>query len=142
MTHTRAPTTIAVDQQCFANQLQSLYGNLTAANAIRDIMSVAQTGNLRTPPPPARSSCSSIPSSSNSPPHADLAMYDFGAQQMYVANAAAENESGPVNAFDRQFVQFDLQSLWAEQPPTAGQIASAAAAKRAAAKSLAAAAKP
>lgn len=65
-------------------------------------------------------------------------MYDFAAQQMYVANAAAENESGPVNAFDRQFVQFDLQSLWAEQPPTAGQIASAAAAKRAAAaKSIA-----
>lgn len=53
-------------------------------------------------------------------------MYDYAAQQMYVANAVGENETGPVNAFDRQFVQFDLQSLWAEQPPTAGQIAAAA----------------
>lgn len=53
-------------------------------------------------------------------------MYDYAAQQLFVANAVGENETGPVNAFDRQFVQFDLQSLWAEQPPTASQVAAAA----------------
>ena len=37
-----------VDQQCLASQLQKLNGNLTAANAIREIMPLVQTGNLRT----------------------------------------------------------------------------------------------
>jgi hypothetical protein len=36
---------------------------------------------------------------------------------MFVANAKGSGESGPLNAYDRQFVQFDLASLFNEPRP-------------------------
>ena len=79
---------LAVDQTCFSNQLQSMWGNLTAQNAMKNIMSVAETGNLR-----ANLICHLVALSSHV--IADLAVYDFSAQQMYVANAASAKRDWP-----------------------------------------------
>lgn len=37
---------------------------------------------------------------------------------MYVSNARGSNESGPLNAYDRQFVMLDMKSLFEEPKPS------------------------
>ncbi len=63
--------------QVLAKQLTSLYGNLTAENAIRDVTSITQTGSLL------------------------VTYYDFPRDTIYTSNARGSNETGPANAFDR-----------------------------------------
>ena len=60
-----------------AQQLNALYGNITAPNAIRNLTSIVQTGSLLT------------------------TYYDFEIDSIYTANARGQNESGPDNAYDR-----------------------------------------
>ena len=63
--------------QVLAQQLTSLYGNITVENGIRSITSIVQTGSLIT------------------------TYYDFKENVIYTANARGVNESGPENAYDR-----------------------------------------
>lgn len=60
-----------------ANQLNLLYGNITAQNAIKEVTSIVQTGSLL------------------------VTYYDFSNDVLYTANARGENEKGPSSAFDR-----------------------------------------
>ena len=46
-----------------------------------------------------------------------IAIYDFAAMDMFVATAAAEWESGPMNAYQRQFVRIDLEAAFKEVAP-------------------------
>lgn len=45
-------------------------------------------------------------------------VYDFVNQQLYVANAKAENETGPGNAYDRQFVSLQIGELFTHAKPS------------------------
>lgn len=60
-----------------AAQINSLYGDLTAENCIRNVTAIVQSGSLLT------------------------IYYDFPNDFVYIANARSDNESGPANAFDR-----------------------------------------
>ena len=80
--------------EVLARQLKANYGNITAENVIRDVVPIVQTGDLH------------------------IALYDLTDQLLYTANARADSESGPRNAFDRTFVRLDMAKLWAEPAPT------------------------
>jgi len=82
-------------------QLNKYYGSISPAISIEYITSIVQTGDLL------------------------VALYDFGQQQLFVANARADNETGPDNAYDRAFVQVNLTTLFNEQPPNMLDIATA-----------------
>jgi len=82
-----------VHQQCYSAALQQQHGNITVENIIENVISLSQTGDL----------------------HA--AIYDLTNMYMYVANAKGENETGPMNAYQRPFVKFDMNALFSEQPP-------------------------
>ena len=69
--------------QVLAQQLTSLYGNLTAENSIRNVTSIVQTGSLL------------------------VTYYDFNQDTIYTANARGSKERGPDNAYDR-WISFDL----------------------------------
>lgn len=60
-----------------AHVLEMNHGNLTAQVTIRDIVPIVQTGDLH------------------------IAVYDLTGGLVYVANAKADWESGPVYAYDR-----------------------------------------
>ena len=81
------------DNRMLATQLKAYHGNLTAENTIRHITSYVTTGDLH------------------------IAIYDHSGMKMYVATAAAEWETGPLNAYQRQFVQLDMKALFAEPAP-------------------------
>jgi len=85
-----------INQDCLSQQLQKYAAqkNITAINTIRDVVSISKTGDLH------------------------IAVYDHNHQIMYVANAAAANESGPKNAYQRRFVQFNMNALFSEPPPS------------------------
>eukprot|EP00753_Platysulcus_tardus_P002872 PLAT11979.1.p2 GENE.PLAT11979.1~~PLAT11979.1.p2 ORF type:complete len:455 (+),score=216.96 PLAT11979.1:31-1365(+) len=74
---------------CWQEQMQKETGNIDAATAIR-IASLVGTGNLHS------------------------AIYDVTNLQLWVSNARAANETGPVDAFDRQFVHLDVGKLFEE----------------------------
>jgi len=80
--------------EVLAKQLNTVYGNITAENVIRDIVPIVQTGDLH------------------------IALYDLTNEVLHTANARADSESGPLKAFDRTFVRIDMKPLWAEQKPT------------------------
>jgi len=82
-----------------AAQLNKYKGNFTAADAIRDVMSVTQTGDL----------------------HVYVA--DLPNDVFYFSIAAARGIPGPLKAYERPFTRLDLKSLWAELPPTVEEIA-------------------
>lgn len=65
--------------QALATQLMSIYGNITAENSIRYVTAIEQSGSLMT------------------------VYYDFYYDYVYIANARADNESGPLDAYDRLF---------------------------------------
>jgi hypothetical protein len=75
-----------------ARQLNKYWGNLTAEDAVRDIMSITQTGDL----------------------HVYVA--DLVNMQMWFANAARDGVSGPASAYDRSYIKLDLKQLFAVQP--------------------------
>ena len=64
------------------------YGNINAEVTINDIVTSVKTGNLQT------------------------VVYDLTAMKTWVANARADDESGPLAAYDRQFVEFDMNELF------------------------------
>ncbi|XP_077988522.1 protein dcd1A-like [Glandiceps talaboti] len=76
-----------------ARQIQKYHGNITAENTIRDMVSIAQTGNLH------------------------IAVYDLLENLMYVANARKDGASGPENAYDRPFIRLEMKKLFGEQKP-------------------------
>eukprot|EP01006_Ploeotia_vitrea_P024328 TRINITY_DN5711_c0_g1_i1.p1 TRINITY_DN5711_c0_g1~~TRINITY_DN5711_c0_g1_i1.p1 ORF type:complete len:348 (-),score=179.22 TRINITY_DN5711_c0_g1_i1:182-1225(-) len=72
-----------------STQLSKYHGNVTAANVIRDVLPIVQTGDM----------------------HAVL--YDLADDtHFYVANARRDNQTGPLPAYDRQFIQFNAQQLF------------------------------
>jgi len=70
------------------------WGNLSAELAIREISAVETSGDTH------------------------LACYDLKKMKMWVSFARQSWLTGPKNAFDRQFVSFDLESLFAEPNPS------------------------
>jgi len=70
-----------------SEQINKYYGKITPALAIANITAVEQSGDNH------------------------LAFYDLTGMQVYVAFAAAPNVGGPVEAYNRQFTQFDVNSL-------------------------------
>jgi len=77
-----------------STQLLKYHGNITAENTIRYITAITQTGDLH------------------------VVVSDLTNLKMYVAFAAASNEAGPAMAYDRQFLELDGSSLFAEPAPT------------------------
>lgn len=76
------------------NQIMYQYGQVTPESTIRNITSVAKTGDLH------------------------VAVYDLTDNILYVANARATNQTGPFEAYHRQFVKFDLNVEYARLHPS------------------------
>ena len=45
-------------------------------------------------------------------------VYDFLDMRIYVSNAKAANETGMINAYDRQFVSLEIGGLFAHPKPS------------------------
>ncbi|UJR29433.1 hypothetical protein I4U23_010645 [Adineta vaga] len=69
------------------------YGKVTPQSTIQNITSVAKTGDLH------------------------VALYDLTDTIMYVSNARGTNETGPLEAYQRQFVKIDLNIEFARTNP-------------------------
>ncbi|CAF1168844.1 unnamed protein product, partial [Adineta ricciae] len=74
-------------------QILYQYGKITPESSIRNITSVAKTGDLH------------------------VALYDLTDTVMYVSNARGTNETGPLEAYQRQFVKIDLKVEFARTNP-------------------------
>jgi len=72
-------------------QITANYGEITPAISIKDITAVIKSGDLH------------------------VAVYDLTDNLMYVANARGANETGPLEAYQRQFVKLDLNVEYARQ---------------------------
>ena len=70
------------------DQLKAHYGKINAATVIETILPTVRTGNLQ------------------------VAVYDLTAQKIWTANARAEGESGPLNAYERTFVEVDMKAVF------------------------------
>lgn len=79
--------------EVLARQLTKHHGNLSPDVVIRDVVSIEQSGSLH------------------------IAVYDLSNNQVYIANARGTYESGPLDAFDRTFVQLNTTALFEVQPP-------------------------
>lgn len=75
---------------CFGSMLRQYYGKLNVENT-RQIVAASKTGDMQ------------------------VAVFDFKNNFVYVANAKAEGEQGPDNAFDRSYVKFDMNAIFAER---------------------------
>jgi len=82
------------DNLMLSHQLLAYHGNLTAQNTITNITSYVQTGDLH------------------------IAIYDFARMVMYVATARSDGERGPLNAYQRAFVELNMTQVFAEAKPT------------------------
>lgn len=80
--------------QALAERINFYYGNITAENTIYGITSIVQTGDVH------------------------IGIYDLTDNIMYVSFAAAVNQTGPPMAYDRQFTQLPLKTLFAEPAPS------------------------
>ncbi len=69
--------------------LHAAYGNVTGLLTLEYITALEQTGDMH------------------------IAVFDFGADALYVANASPD---GTQLAYDATFVSFSLSELWAEPP--------------------------
>ena len=79
--------------QRLSSMLKKHYGKLTPEITIREILPTVETGNLQ------------------------VAVYDLTNMILYTANAAANKESGPRNAYERSFVKLNMKELFAEKKP-------------------------
>jgi len=70
------------------DKLVEHYGHINADVTINDILPSVGTGNLQ------------------------AVVYDLTAMKIWVANARADDESGPLEAYNRQFVEFDMNELF------------------------------
>jgi len=77
----------AYDQPLHA-RLKANYGKINAEVVIKDILPRVRTGNLQ------------------------ATVYDLTAQKIWTANARADGESGPLNAYERTFVELDMQAVF------------------------------
>ena len=69
--------------------LKNAYGNLTGLVTLSYVTSLEQTGDMH------------------------IAVFDFGADKLYVSNASPD---GKQLAYDATFVEFTMSALWAEPP--------------------------
>lgn len=72
------------------DKLVEHYGHINAEVTINDIVTSVGTGNLQT------------------------VVYDLTAMKIWVANARANDETGPLEAYNRQFVEFNMNELFAK----------------------------
>ncbi len=70
------------------DKLAEHYGKINAEVTINDIITSVKTGNLQT------------------------VVYDLTDMKIWVANARADDESGPLPAYNRQFIRFDMNQLF------------------------------
>jgi hypothetical protein len=85
-----------------AAQLNKYKGNLTAENAIRDVMPVVSTGDLH------------------------LYVADLPNDLFYFSVAAPTAAPGKRRAFERAFTKVELKTFWSVAPPTEEEIAATA----------------
>ncbi|GMV65943.1 MAG: hypothetical protein AMXMBFR75_17400 [Candidatus Hinthialibacteria bacterium] len=76
------------------DMLQKHYGKLNGEVVVREILPTVRTGNLQ------------------------VAVYDLTDMVVWTANARADGEKGPRNAYERQFVKVDMNSLFNREKPT------------------------
>lgn len=69
-------------------RLKANHGKINAEVVIKDILPRVGTGNLQ------------------------ATVYDLTAQKIWTANARADGESGPLNAYQRMFVEVDMQAVF------------------------------
>lgn len=79
------------------DKLVEHYGNINAQVTIHDIVTSVGTGNLQT------------------------VVYDLTDMKTWIANAKADDESGPLEAYNRQFVEFDMGKVFAKAKELAGK---------------------
>ena len=70
-------------------QLKALHGQLTPEVTVKNVVPIVQTGDLH------------------------VVISDLTNMKMFVANARGRGESGPLNAYDRQFIELDMNELFA-----------------------------
>ena len=75
-------------------QLTKVYGKISAANTITDIVPIVQTGDLH------------------------IALYDLSKMIMHISVARRDGQTGPQMAYDRTFMELDMNTIFAEAPPT------------------------
>ena len=77
--------------QILSEQLLKYYGSINAANTMRYITAITQTGNLH------------------------IAIYDYANDDVYISIAAKSDEdTTDIYAYQRQFIRFDLVQLFLE----------------------------
>jgi isopenicillin-N N-acyltransferase-like protein len=74
--------------QALHDQLKVHYGNINAVTVIENILPTVRTGNLQ------------------------ATVYDLTAMKIWTANARAEGETGPLNAYERTFVEVDMKAVF------------------------------
>jgi hypothetical protein len=79
-------------QQALHDNLVASYGKISPQVAIQDIVALTATGDLH------------------------VALYDLTDLQLYVANARGSSETGPLEAYNRQYVHFDMKTMYSETP--------------------------
>lgn len=77
--------------------LKKHYGNLSGEVTVREILPTVRTGNLQ------------------------VAVYDLTDMVVWTANAGADGEAGPLNAYERSFVKLDMKRLFSQERPTPKQ---------------------
>ena len=70
-------------------QLKALHGQLTPEVTVKNVVPIVQPGDLH------------------------VVISDLTNMKMFVANARGRGESGPLNAYDRQFIELDMNELFA-----------------------------
>lgn len=76
------------------DMLKKNYGSLNGEVVIREILPTVRTGNLQ------------------------VAIYDLTDMLVWTANARADGEKGPLQAYERQFVKLDMNKLFSREKPT------------------------
>jgi len=98
--HPRMPGIVFIDKHvqpshnpCLGLLLQKYYGNITPEITKTYITALHETGNMH------------------------IAIYDFKANNVYVANASPYVNNTYIPAFNRPFIQLDMTALFAVPPP-------------------------
>ncbi len=76
--------------QSLSAMLKKHYGQLTGEITIREILPTVGTGNLQ------------------------VAIYDLTNQIAWIANARAQGEAGPLNAYERTFIRLEMKRLFGQ----------------------------
>jgi hypothetical protein len=76
------------------DQLKVTRGRLSPEVTVHEVLPIVQTGDLH------------------------IAIYDLSDMTMHVANARGSNETGPLNAYDREFTRLNMNTLFAVTPDT------------------------